>query len=927
VLKRNNTAFAIIMIIALCVTCIAPAFVAPQAASACSTYSALNIQNVTSIATPFTDGIIEVDVPNMAALSTSDNVFTVHLPSQMDISSYDPAAATYVDGKKQSPSTTSSPSVVVKDYASEQYSSDYLTQTAGTAVMASDASVLFDIPQYMASSSDLNAFTADSFIAYPIDNNTIDVKYVGNVAAGASSTGVFYIRLKDLIFNNTIDGAITVNILSDSSSGWTSGAVTVGNFDSGGATVVIAKSVKTIEDTKVTPIDTIMIQEVAANTLQPSDEIKFMVPNGFEWVGNLPSVISDWGFTGKLLGTPYISSDGRTLLITCSGTASSTEGRLYVGAGGNYAELQVTDDSVAKYGDVVMHVSGDDVIEQDVTIADYEPNGTRDATLSALQADGTNVTDFAPTTLSYDVVLAAGTVTVPTVTATVTNTGKASAVVTPATGLPGTSTVVVTAEDGTTTQTYTINFTVAIQTAGLTFSPPSGSSITASTPITISASPELSATEAIYWNTTGSQLTTDDSLYQVEFNLPTPETVYAAVYDSSTGLWSDPASATYTNAPAAIPVTCITVTGTGSATALEDGSTLQMSAVVLPVNATNPSVAWSVASGSGTATIDASTGVLTAAGAGTVTVTATANDGSGVIGTEQITITTPAAATLESIAITNPATKLSYTVGDILDITGLAVTGTYSDNSTKNESISSSSISGFDSTKPAANQVLTVAVGGKTATYTVNVVLQDMPIISLGNINAAPGSTVDVPVSISAPGNLAGYGLIIQYDPNVLTPAAVVKDGTIATGITYNPSYSSNEIMLTWSGSSTITFGGTLAIVTFTVNSSASEGTSNLVFDASNNYVNDIDANDITSSFTFTDGSIKVVKYGDVNADGKINSGDATLVLRSYAKLTTLTSTQLAAADVNGDGKVNSGDATLILRYYAKLISSFPVQL
>src|SRR5690606_22229803 len=36
--------------------------------------------------------------------------------------------------------------------------------------------------------------------------------------------------------------------------------------------------------------------------------------------------------------------------------------------------------------------------------------------------------------------------------------------------------------------------------------------------------------------------------------------------------------------------------------------------------------------------------------------------------------------TLQSIAITNPAAKLSYTVGEALDITGLVVTGTYSDN-------------------------------------------------------------------------------------------------------------------------------------------------------------------------------------------------------------------------------------------------------
>jgi len=42
----------------------------------------------------------------------------------------------------------------------------------------------------------------------------------------------------------------------------------------------------------------------------------------------------------------------------------------------------------------------------------------------------------------------------------------------------------------------------------------------------------------------------------------------------------------------------------------------------------------------------------------------------------------PPAATLQSIAITTPADKLTYNVGDALDITGLVITGTYSDGAT-----------------------------------------------------------------------------------------------------------------------------------------------------------------------------------------------------------------------------------------------------
>ncbi len=86
-----------------------------------------------------------------------------------------------------------------------------------------------------------------------------------------------------------------------------------------------------------------------------------------------------------------------------------------------------------------------------------------DATLSDLTVNGTTVAGFSPDTETYNVELPLGTTAVPTVAATVYDTGKAAAVVTPAESLPGTTTVTVTAQDGT-TKVYTIYFTVATDT-------------------------------------------------------------------------------------------------------------------------------------------------------------------------------------------------------------------------------------------------------------------------------------------------------------------------------------------------------------------------------------------------------------------------------------------------------------------------------
>ncbi len=64
-------------------------------------------------------------------------------------------------------------------------------------------------------------------------------------------------------------------------------------------------------------------------------------------------------------------------------------------------------------------------------------------------------------------------------------------------------------------------------------------------------------------------------------------------------------------------------------------------------------------------------------------------------------------------------------------------------------------------------------------------------------------------------------------------------------------------------------------------------------------------------------GEIKLWLYGDVNYDGKVNSRDATQILRYGAKNREFTSEELEAADVNMDGKANSRDATQVLRYGA----------
>lgn len=75
-----------------------------------------------------------------------------------------------------------------------------------------------------------------------------------------------------------------------------------------------------------------------------------------------------------------------------------------------------------------------------------------------------------------------------------------------------------------------------------------------------------------------------------------------------------------------IKVSSITISGPAS---VNIGEYITLTVSVLPVNATNTGITWSVTNGTGSATINSTTGVLTGVTAGSVTVTATAQDGSG----------------------------------------------------------------------------------------------------------------------------------------------------------------------------------------------------------------------------------------------------------------------------------------------------------
>lgn len=94
---------------------------------------------------------------------------------------------------------------------------------------------------------------------------------------------------------------------------------------------------------------------------------------------------------------------------------------------------------------------------------------TKDATLSDLQVDGATITGFSGAITDYTYEVPNGTVIVPQITTATTTQAGASRVITQASAIPGSATVVVTSSDSSTMETYTVNI---VESAGPTVAAP-----------------------------------------------------------------------------------------------------------------------------------------------------------------------------------------------------------------------------------------------------------------------------------------------------------------------------------------------------------------------------------------------------------------------------------------------------------------------
>lgn len=256
-----------------------------------------------------------------------------------------------------------------------------------------------------------------------------------------------------------------------------------------------------------------------------------------------------------------------------------------------------------------------------------------------------------------------------------------------------------------------------------------------------------------------------------------------------------------------VDVTGITVTGAEAATNVPDNGNLQMSAAVLPANATDATVTWSVTNGTGTATIN-TTGLLSGGTQGTVTVIATAIDGSGVIG--QITITVEAAILVTGITVTGQAGTITVADGSTLQMLATILPANAAD-----QTVTWSVTNGTGSATINTNGVLT---GTSEGTVTV-----------FATANDGSGITGQTMITVTIPLNVLITNLTI-LTPNGQTEITILN-GTLQMILTVAPGNATNQAV-TWSvlnqtGQATIDANGLLTGVsngTVLVKATATDG-------------------------------------------------------------------------------------------------------
>ena len=334
----------------------------------------------------------------------------------------------------------------------------------------------------------------------------------------------------------------------------------------------------------------------------------------------------------------------------------------------------------------------------------------------------------------------------------------------------GSAVITVTAQDGSgKTATCQVNVT-DIKVSGITLS---ASTLAMQTEdvkqlSVTNLTPANATNKALKWESKNTWVATVDESGNVTAKNPGEATITVTAADNGGAQATCKVTVTERTAPV-IKVTQIQLSQTRAS--LNEGKELQLTATVLPANATNQSLTWS-SSVEGVATVD-STGKVTAIKAGTTVITATAKDDSGISASCTVQVTVP---TVKVTGITLNKTTASVVKGKTVALTATVTPDTATDKTikwtTSNKNVATVSTDGVVTAKAAGTAIITATAADDSGVKATCKITVTNPVIKVTKVTLNK------------------------------TTASVVKGKTLTLTATVTPTNATNK-NVTWKSSNT----------------------------------------------------------------------------------------------------------------------------
>lgn len=227
---------------------------------------------------------------------------------------------------------------------------------------------------------------------------------------------------------------------------------------------------------------------------------------------------------------------------------------------------------------------------------------------------------------------------------------------------------------------------------------------------------------------------------------------------------------------------------------------------------------------------------------------------------------------------------------------------------------------------------------GKESFYPTELIVREgWPRVIVGKTGGLAGREVILPIigeNLIGTGT-AGIQFTLNYDPQFAT-IETEPDGVGVVTLIPNATVAANidnvkgEALITVAASEIRTDKVEFCNIKFRLNSNPANPVSPITL----SYLDGIILNDGFNNIPadIYQGEIRATTYGDVNGNGKVDVGDAVLILRHSAGKITLPEPLVELANVDGSiddqdsPTLNPADAILVLKRVVRLISQFPVE-